>query len=113
MNPVLVSGEFMEAIFQHVHLVQVQLVLIAEIFVIGVQDKFVENAPFSHLLIATQDNAFIAKIRESNKRVMTVRKYSFLLANSSHKYIWELYVFAKYGNFVLNIQNFEKLPRHF
>ena len=44
---------------------------------------------------------------------MTVRKYSFLLANSSHKYIWELYVLAKYGNFVLNIQNFEKTPQTF
>ena len=42
--------------------------------------------------------------RESNKEVMTVRKYSFLLANSSHKSIRELYVLAKYGNFVLNIQ---------
>ena len=51
--------------------------------------------------------------RESNKGVMTVRKYSFLLANSSHKYIWELYVLAKYGNFVLNIQNFEKTPQTF
>ena len=39
---------------------------------------------------------------------MTIRKYSFVLANSSHMYIWELYVFAKYGNFVLNIQNFWK-----
>ena len=44
---------------------------------------------------------------------MTVRKYSFLLANSSHKSIWELYVLAKYGNFVLNIQNFEKTPQTF
>ena len=30
--------------------------------------------------------------RESNTGVMKVRKYSFLLANSSHKSIWELYV---------------------
>ena len=44
---------------------------------------------------------------------MTVWKYSFLLTNSSHKYIWELYVLAKYGNFVLNIQNFEKTPQTF
>ena len=44
---------------------------------------------------------------------MTIRKYSFLLANSSHKYIWELYLLAKYGNFVLNIQNFEKTPKTF
>ena len=84
MNPVLVSVEFMEAIFQHVHLVQVQLVLIAEIFVIGVQDKFVENALFSHLLIATQDNAFIAKIRESNRGVMTLSLSADFFANSSH-----------------------------
>ena len=33
--------------------------------------------------------------RESNKGVMRVRKYSFLLANSSHKSIWELYVLEK------------------
>ena len=44
---------------------------------------------------------------------MTVRKYSLLLANSSHKSIWELYILAKYGNFVLNIQNFEKTPQTF
>ena len=56
------------------------------------------------------DAATIDRTRESNKGVMTVRKYSFLLANGSHKYIRELYVFAKYGNFVLNIQNFEKTP---
>ena len=48
--------------------------------------------------------------RESNKRVMTARKYSFLLADSSHKVIWELYILAKYGNFSLNIQSFEKTP---
>ena len=59
-------------------------------------------------------NALIVKFtRESNKGVMTVRKHSFLLANSSHKYIWELYVLAKYGNFVLNIQNFEKTSHTF
>ena len=51
--------------------------------------------------------------RESNKGVMKVRKYSFLLVNSSHKYIWELYIFAKYGNFVLNLQNFEKTTQPF
>ena len=60
---------------------------------------------------------FILKIwilgRESNKGVMTVRKYSFLLANNSHKSIWELYVLEKYGNFALNIQNFEKTPQTF
>ena len=56
---------------------------------------------------------FMIKGRESNKRVMTVRKYSFLLANSSHKSIWELYVLTKYGNFVLNIKNFEKTPLTF
>ena len=48
------------------------------------------------------------EIRESNKGAMTVRKYSFLLVNSSHNYICELYVLARYGNFVSNIQNFEK-----
>ena len=51
--------------------------------------------------------------RESNKGVMTVRKYSFLLGNNSHKYIKELYVLVKYGNFVLDIQNFEKTPHIF
>ena len=51
---------------------------------------------------------YILGTRESTKGVMTVRKYCFLLANSSHKYIWELYILAKYWNFILNVQNFEK-----
>ena len=33
-------------------------------------------------------------VRESNKGVMNFRKYSFVLANSPHKSIWELYVLA-------------------
>ena len=57
--------------------------------------------------------SYMTKSRESNKGVMTVRKYSFLLANSSHKYIWELYVLARYENFVSSIQNFEKTPQTF
>ena len=51
--------------------------------------------------------------RESNKGVMTVLKYSFLLANSFLKYKWEIYILPKYGNFVLNIQNFEKTLQTF
>ena len=55
----------------------------------------------------------LVRNRESNKGVMKVRKFSFLLANSSHKSLSELYILAKYGNFVLNIQNFEKTPPTF
>ena len=40
-------------------------------------------------------SSLIGGTRESIKGVMTVRKYSFLLANSSQKYKWELYVLAK------------------
>ena len=58
--------------------------------------------------------SFITSIKTIwNLNFMNYGKYPFLLANSSHKYIWELYVLAKYGNFVLNIQNFEKTPQTF
>ena len=65
-----------------------------------------------HHAVAKKLGNFITG-RESNKGVMTVRKYSFILGNSSHKSIWGLYVLAKYGNFVLNIKILKKLLRHF
>ena len=53
-------------------------------YFIGLQNL---KLPWSCL---SSNNWSMVNIRESNKGVMTVRNYSFLLANSSHMFIWEL-----------------------
>ena len=53
------------------------------------------------------------RVEKVTKEKWQLENIPFLLANSSHKYIWELFVLAKYGNFVLNIQNFEKTSQTF
>jgi len=73
----------------------------------------IDRFRFSKSILSDNWEVSIVKVRESNKGVVTVRKYIFLLANSSHKYIWELHVLAKYGNFVLNNQNFETISYTF